>query len=211
MRKHIVVFEGVDGSGKSAVSSAVSSFFYPSVLIHFPSELTVYGMMIHNAKSGNIDITPFVMLDAFILDMCKVMNTSENLSVPLLIIDRYFYSTLVYQPIFNGIREDVVRKELEEVHLPVPDIAFLLDVDIDTARQRILERNQQNENKCDIFDKRFDKIEKAITRYREIAEEHSMIVIDATQPLDDVITQCLNIIERRFNYGIQKKTTRSSI
>ena len=210
MQKPIIVFEGVDGSGKSTVASVVSAALKDSILIHFPSEQTSYGKKMHQVKSGVLTLTPSEVLEAYILDMCYMIDALESVTGTPIIFDRYFYSTMVYQPIFNSISPEIVREEIDKAKLPIPDMTFLLDVNIDTVKSRLDARAVRGKSDRDIFDKRLDKIEQAITYYRYLAQEHAMSIIDATKPLDDVVVQCLTIIKRRL-YGNEKEANRDHI
>ena len=89
-----------------------------------------------SATSGRL--TPEEELDLFIKDRTEHV---ENLIAPamqdgkIVLLDRYFYSTIAYQG-SRGANVEQVKTMMED-RFPIPDMVFLLDIDADLSAHRI--------------------------------------------------------------------------
>jgi dTMP kinase len=97
----------------------------------------------------------------------------------VVILDRYYFSTMAYQGA-RGFDPAEIRR-MNEAFAPVPDLLLILDLDVDTAHDRIGHRGDSTNE--------FEKHE-SLTRCREIflslKDEPFVRVIDSNAPLDEV-------------------------
>ncbi|AMO36431.1 dTMP kinase [Thauera humireducens] len=170
----LVVFDGIDGAGKTTqvrrLEAALASVGERVIVSKEPTDGPWGAKLRASATSGRL---PFdEELTAFIEDRqehlaTKVIPALEAGAV--VILDRYFYSTIAYQglraggisPIEARIRRNVVE----------PDVAYLLDVPPTLATARI----QARDGAANHFEKIEDLIQ--IDRlFREIAQRDESIV-----------------------------------
>lgn len=170
----LVVFDGIDGAGKTTqvrrLEAALSAAGERVLVSKEPTD-GVWGAKLRaSATTGRL---PFEEeLTAFLEDRqehlgTKVIPALESGAV--VILDRYFYSTIAYQglragailPIEARIRQNVVA----------PDVAYLLDVPPSTATARI----QLRDGAANHFE-RIDDLVQIDRLFHTIAERDGTIV-----------------------------------
>lgn len=107
----------------------------------------------------------------------------------IVLLDRFYYSSLAYQGITKGLGFDTVyemnRPFIEQVHT---DMWFFLNVPPLVMRQRMNARN--GKNRLDKFG--LEQAEQINNAYLQVAEKFHGIVIDASQPVEHVVRDCLS-------------------
>lgn len=157
-----IVFEGMDGSGKTTLRETVTSHLIRStdqnplnVIATYEPWFSAYGNDARKAiREGYVQnkiISADTLLQLFILDRVEHMNYVNQLLQDgmTVLCDRYWHSTVIYQswqiissnPSNNrafDINHPTVKRIWElNAHFPVPDITFIVDVPVETALQRI--------------------------------------------------------------------------
>ena len=144
----LIVFEGIDGGGKSTQAQMLSE------RLHLRGLETVYFMEPSQGKWGRKikdlalqadAITPQEELELFQKD--RQENVKKNLKPALaqnkiIILDRYYFSTIAYQGA-KGIDTQKIR-EMNEKFVVKPDLVFILDVEADCGLERIKDRKQKD-------------------------------------------------------------------
>jgi dTMP kinase len=164
LRKGIlVVFEGIDGSGKSTQAHLLMEWLkkkgFDVVYFREPST-SRWGRMVKKKALVADSLSPEEELDLFIKD--RRANVRKNL-IPALnkkkfvILDRYYYSTIAYQGA-KGIDMEMIKRMNEEFVVQ-PDMVFVLDIDSEKGLARIENRRKK--------DKLFEK-EDYLMKVREI-------------------------------------------
>ena len=135
-----IVLEGIDGTGKSTQAKQLAEWFREQgrevVASREPTD-GPWGTKIR-ATAATGRLSPAEALDYFLRDRREHV---EQLIAPALaagkvvILDRYYFSTMAYQG-SRGVDPEEIRRQ-NEVFAPVPDLLFILDVDVDTALTRI--------------------------------------------------------------------------
>ena len=112
----------------------------------------------------------------------------------IVLLDRYFYANGAYQSASTDISwREILRRNIEEIHAPMPDLVFLLDVPVETGLARVLRREYES-------NEQFEKVErlaKVRQTYLEMAQEYSdlFIIINATQTIEQVADEvCRGIL-----------------
>ena len=135
-----IVIEGIDGTGKSTQALLLRDAFANAgreVIVSREPTDSEYGRLLReSAKRGRRSLDE--ELDLFIKDRAQHVETLIKPALAqgkVVILDRYFYSTLAYQGSRGG---DVgqLKSEMER-RFPIPDAVFVLDMDPDVSRQRI--------------------------------------------------------------------------
>jgi dTMP kinase len=136
----LIAIEGIDGAGKTTQIKMLHKALERSGLDVVASKEPTSGqwgrIIKESATSGRL--TPEEELDLFIKDRTEHV---ENLIAPameagrIVLLDRYFYSTIAYQGSRGANVEQV--KSMMESRFPVPDTVFILDIDADLSAYRI--------------------------------------------------------------------------
>ena len=138
-----VVFEGVEGSGKSTQSKALRRRLiggrYPVTLVREPGG-TPTGEHIRRHLKGADHITPLAELFLFSAARTSLVEGVIRLALDrgeVVVCDRYAYSTLAYQGHARGLDIEMVR-HINEIATGglVPQLIVLLDLDPELGMTR---------------------------------------------------------------------------
>lgn len=191
-----VVFEGIDGCGKSTALEALYDFLWNETTdsIRVGTEPTSYesGELIRKALGGSIEgISSEILLGMFLAD--RAIHQKEisiaNVRRSWYLCDRYIYSNMVY-----NAKDDEDMKRIEKLNSKFiqPDIVFYIDTPVETCLDRIARRNGKKE----IFENK-EKLTEAKRRYDMIADSGKMIRIDGTLSERNVLEEILKILNLR--------------
>jgi dTMP kinase len=137
----LIVFEGIDGSGKTTLSRMLDERLKGSGIetlwLREPTDSPL-GDRIRKIAQTKRTIPPREELDYFIKD--RKWDVKRNIEPALragktVILDRYFYSNACYQGARGLDMEEIL--EANRRFAPEADIVFVIDVDVKTALERI--------------------------------------------------------------------------
>jgi len=143
----LVVFEGIDGCGKTTQARLLLRRLRArgmrAVYFREPSR-SKWGQEIKKKALYLDSLSPEEELELFQKD--RKDNVRKNLKPALrkkmvVILDRYYFSTMAYQG-SKGISVERIRKMNEEF-APRPDLVFILDIDPRKGLERIQDRNKK--------------------------------------------------------------------
>jgi dTMP kinase len=191
-----IVLEGIDGTGKSTQARRLGEWFESQgrevVLSREPTDGPWGKKLRESGATGRL--SPQDELQYFLND--RRQHVEEKIAPALaagkvVILDRYYFSTMAYQGA-RGFDPAEIRRMNEEF-APVPDLLLILDLDVDTAHDRIGHRGDSTNE--------FEKHE-SLTRCREIflslKDEPFVRVIDSNAPLDEVGARIRSEVENFF-------------
>ncbi|MEM4318335.1 MAG: dTMP kinase [Candidatus Pacearchaeota archaeon] len=194
----LIVFDGIDGCGKSTVANLVASYLksrgHKVVLTHEPSN-TPAGKKIKELlrKKSSEKFSRRFWVTLFTQDRQEHI---EKFIVPklkdgyIVINDRYYYSTLAYQ-----LNENEWEDYLKKYYFIKPYLAFILDVDPAIGIERMKKRKKHKT----IFE-RLAFLEKTRRKFVKIYKKNllneNIFLIDANQPLAKVISDVKKIIDK---------------
>ncbi|WP_292460693.1 dTMP kinase [Methanothermococcus sp.] len=174
MDNKFIVFEGIDGSGKTTQSKLLSEKINGKYTFE-PTNGEI-GKLIRNILNGKKCEKETLAL-LFAAD--RIEHTEEikqNLKKSHIVCDRYIYSSVVYQSI-QGIELDFIMNINK--FAKKPDVLIFLDVDIEESFKRMGGRSKE------IFENR-EMLEKVRKKYHEIIErrlfepKYGYIQVDTT-------------------------------
>ena len=152
-----VVFEGVDGSGKSTQCQLLYDRLVkngiPATLVREPGG-TKTGECIRKWLSSGTDIDP--MSELLLFSAARSALISQKIQPTLnvgnvVISDRYMYSSIAYQSFGRGLD---LEKIMTINHIATegltPDIAFLIDIPPEVSLKRINNREEDRFEKEDM-------------------------------------------------------------
>ena len=185
----LLVFEGIDGTGKSSQIEALASFLREKgqkVITSFeptkgPIGQKLRASMLEGRLSAEEEIELFLEDRRDHVRSLIEPHLEKNSWV---LLDRYYFSMMAYQGA-RGHDPQIIRQQ-NEAFAPRPDLVFWLDLPVPTALSRIGKRGQANE---------FEKQE-SLEACREIfasIQEPWFLSIEA-QPSPEAVHQ--NIVKR---------------
>lgn len=141
-RGFLLAFEGIDGAGKSTMvaklAAALEARKVPLATALEPTYASAAGKALRAAMTAPDRLPVPIELELFRLDRKWHYQhiLKPNLSHgSLVILDRYYLSSAVYQGSVDGRVREVL--ELCEGDVPAPDLWVLLDVDVAAAMERL--------------------------------------------------------------------------
>lgn len=197
----LVVFEGIDGSGKTSLSKMLLTYLKKKSLdvlwFREPAD-SEWGKKIRELANLKESIPIEQELEYFIKD--RQWNVKHNILPNLaqnkiVILDRYYFSTACYQGARGLDMEEIIKTNTE--FAPVPEITFIIDVDVDTALQRI---KQNREQEVKLFEKK-DFLQKVRQNYLKL-HGPTIHIIDGTPALRTVFEEIKkNYLRLAQNYS----------
>lgn len=191
MNGKLIVFEGIDGSGKSTQAKLLSEKLNT---LGFNSEYTFeptnreYGQKLRDSFSSN-RLTIDEELNLFILD--RKMHIEYDISPWLecgkvVVLDRYYYSSIAYQGARGYDIEKI--KSLHADFIIEPDLVFIFNFEIDECLKRIevsrgvtnLLENKSYLEKVDLIFKKF--------------QGNKFIHIDASLSIEEIHNNILSFV-----------------
>ncbi len=195
-----IVLEGIDGSGKTTQANALREYFTirnKRVFVFHEPTYTKAGLIIKEMinKNSRDKYSPETISLAFALD--RMMYKDEVLEkiiksnrYDLIIGDRSFYSSIVYQSL-QGV--DVEWLKLLNNYVIKPDIVFVLEISIEEQMKRRGESNI-------IYEKR-EFQEKLIEEYKKLKEyfpNDEIHYINGEKAIDDITKEIAHTIEDKL-------------
>jgi len=179
-----IVIEGIDGTGKSTQAQRLGAWLkeqgHDVVLSREPTDGPWGKTLRESAATGRL--SPEEELEYFLKD--RQQHVEELIQPSLdqgktVILDRYYFSTMAYQGA-RGFDPAEIRTR-NEAFAPPPDLLLILDLDINTAHQRIGHRGDSTNE----FEKR-DSLTKCREIFLSLQSEPFARVIDSNASLDEV-------------------------
>lgn len=204
-RGFLVAIEGIDGSGKSTLIANVAKGMEELDIPHLCSrEPTTekFGILLRQSRQNRY--SPLEEYWLFQLD--RAQHGREKITPAIhegkvVLVDRFFYSTLVYQAsILPGPVGETLEQKRDRIFfesfaiVPNPELVFFLDLDPEEASSRI----HSSRGKLDAFEAKLGECRRA---YLELAA-HPLVatrakVLDATEDPDELAKGVLDQITVR--------------
>ena len=207
-----VVVEGIDGSGSTSVVAEIASHFRSQKrAVHATCEPSAgpFGVIIRQILSHRYEVagrpspsfgwaTMAMLFAADRLDHLDAEILPHLRAGELVLSDRYDLSSLAYQSATaeppQGAEDPVAFIRALNQKARRPDLTLVLDVDPDVAAERRRNRGGQAE----LYEK--VELQRRLARLYADAERlvpgDRLVHVDANQPLQQVIAQSIEAIER---------------
>jgi dTMP kinase len=179
-----IVIEGIDGTGKSTQAQQLAAWLREQgreVIVDYEPTLGVHGKKLRDSFV-NGRLAPEEELELFLADRREHV---EQVIAPALaagktvILDRYYFSNMAYQGAVGFDPAEIRRRN--EAFAPVPDLLFILDLDVDTALSRIGGRGDT----ANEFEKR-ENLERCREIFLSLRDEPFARVIDTRDTMEQV-------------------------
>ncbi|THV65117.1 thymidylate kinase [Aureobasidium pullulans] len=186
-RGKLIVFEGLDRSGKSTQCERLVSYLtekgVPVKHRRFPDRTTPIGQMINNYLQGQTEQEDHVIHLLFSANRWEAVPSIEadiNAGITV-IIDRYYYSGCVYSAAKNNPSLSLSWSRHPEEGLPRPDLCLFLDIFAEDAAKRGgwgEERYEKQELQ--------DRVRQLFADMRATDDGSDFVTINAGQSLEEV-------------------------
>ena len=193
MNGAFIVFEGIDGCGKSTqaqiLAERLRQMGQDCLLTREPSDGEV-GKLLRRALSGEIKFCEQTMAALFAADRLDHLTNEEDGVLKALnagkivICDRYYLSTYAYQSVEVDLAWAMALNS-QAVKIARPMVNIYLDISVDKA----LERIKDNRSQIDIYESKERLIhtkksyESIIARLKD---EENIIIINAEQSIEEI-------------------------
>ncbi len=176
-----VVFEGIDGSGKSTQINRLYDYFTEKNIgvskFREPTD-GQYGSILRGLAVTGRNITAEEELDLFIKDRiedCRINVAPALARNEVVLMDRYYLSSVAYQGAFGLDPEYILKRHMIKEIL-TPDLILYFDCPVEISIQRITKKRGESLNH---FEKKeyLEKVREIYLRYSTIKNLHT---IDAT-------------------------------
>lgn len=164
-----IVFEGIDGSGKSttiaAIAERLAAAGVKTIQLREPTEKTDASREIRRILRTATKIDAKVsgdLLDLFLID--RLWDIKHQIEPALssgnvVLLDRYFISTCAYQSADTGETLNILQKYLDDTRILRPDALVFLNLPAKIAVRRLADRSTR-----DVFETE-TRLEAIATRY----------------------------------------------
>jgi dTMP kinase len=200
----LVSFEGVDGSGKSTQAELLREWLQQGgrevVSTREPGG-TPLGERVRELLLDGDAIAPWTEAALFAAARAELV---ERVIEPALaegsdvVCDRYVDSSLAYQGIARGLGvERVLAFNIEPIRGILPDMTFLLLLDVEEARKRSAAALDRIEREGDAFLRVVDN------GYRQLVElfPQRIVAIDANRSADEIAKEVREHVRQRAGAG----------
>jgi dTMP kinase len=192
MRGVLIVFEGLDQSGKQTQAERLRSEIERRgrrcIVLDFPSYDTHIGAEIGAGLRGERDYGPDVMQLLYVANRYEKKPQIEKMLTDggVVVCDRYLASSIAY-----GEAQGLDGAWLREIqrHLPQPDLTILLDIAPETAAGR----KTANRDK---YERDLAMLSRVRQSYRAQAKAGGWLQLDGERPKDAVTTDVLTAVSR---------------
>lgn len=202
MKKNLFIsFEGIEGCGKSTQAKKLQEYFnqnkIENILTREPGGTEIGNKIreiLLTSSSQNIQAITEVLLNfASRVEHCQQVIIPSLNQGKMVISDRFFDSTFAYQGFAQKIDIDQINL-IKKIAIGnfVPDITFLIDLDVELAFERIKQRNDNN---------RYEKLaiefhQQVRAGFLKLASQNLRIkIIDGNQSIEKIFLQIINYLQ----------------
>ncbi len=185
----IIVFEGLDGSGKETqtklIEKRLNDIGLKTIRIEFPNYCNKYSLFVKEYLNGDFgnNLNPYLISTFFGLDRFGVYKREMSRYIDegyFILCDRYIYSNLIYQGSLIDNEDDrdkffkwVLEFEYDICGLPKENMTFFMNLSLDINLDMIKKRNNK-----DIYEKDYDFIIKCYKTAQYVCSMYDFINIE---------------------------------
>jgi dTMP kinase len=193
----LIVFEGIDGSGKTTQSKRLRQHFMQQGLacdwFREPGESRA-GRRIRELAMNDQHLTPEEELALFIEDRLENIQTNILSNLALghrVILDRYYFSSVCYQGARGLDPQDILNRHS---FAPRPDLAFYIDVGVKAALERIRRNRSERAVRFEVE----DYLEKVRLHYLRLCDQGFLIRVEGEGAEEEIFSEITRICGDRL-------------
>ena len=211
-RLPFITFEGSEGCGKSTqvrlLAERLTRAGVPLLVTREPGGTAIGEKIRHLLQFApeSVAMTPETELLLFEASRSQLVREVIQPALDrgtVVISDRFADSTTVYQGVARRLDQEMVGHLNTFAVGPCwPDLTFLLDIDVETARARMMRRVRPASGIDRMEQEPIKFYEAVCIAYRELAarEPHRIRVIDARASVEEMEEEIWGIISARFGH-----------
>ena len=200
-----IAFEGIDGSGKSTQIQMLANRIQQEGIRCYqtcePSTGPI-GSLTRQILTGRIKTDNRVIAAMFAADrLDHLLNEVDGIVSKVengicVITDRYYFSSYAYHSV-DVPMDWVIKTNEESAKVLRPDVTVFIDIDADTAMERIT----KNRFHTELFEKK-SRLEKVRSNYLKafdlLKEEENVVVVDGTKTPEEISDLIWSQVKRFF-------------
>ena len=209
MKGKFIVFEGIDGCGKTTQINEIFNWLSCSSLISNNSSIiktrepggSLLGQKLRDLiLSNNNDNSPTSLTELLLYAADRTEHVAKIIAPSLekgdwILSDRFSGSTLAYQGYGRNIDAEIIKRlEIIACQGEKPDITFLLDI---SPEESIARRKNQIPDRIESEGINF--LRKVNNGFKEIAKKNNWIVITASHSKENITNTIKNILIEKFS------------
>ncbi|HBI56400.1 MAG TPA: dTMP kinase [Firmicutes bacterium] len=202
LKGRFIVFEGLDGCGKTTQAKMLSDFL-SSQGVQYLHVREPGGTAVGN-KLREILLNPETVLtrwgEVLLLAAARAQLVQDVIRPALargeiVVCDRYLFSSLAYQGYGLEQNVELVRQvNLEAVGGLMPDWTFLLDIEPEAGLSR-----QANRRGLDRIEQRKEGFfQRVVEGYQQLAKDYGLIRLDGTASVQAIHRQVVTILGKKL-------------
>lgn len=207
MKGLFITFEGLDGSGKTTQIALLADYLKRKgreVITTIEPGGTNLGDRIRQILLDKNNAGMSNKAETFLFEASRAELVSKVIAPALgsgkiIICDRFFDSTIAYQGIARGLGvEKVMELSLWATDGIVPDLTFLLSVDVEGGEKR-LSGSSKNRDRIESEEEKFKQ--RIFDGYIELARKYSgrIVLIDAKQEIKTIFSQIRERVDKELD------------
>lgn len=200
-----IAFEGIDGSGKSTqIQMLTNRIQQEGVRCYQTCEPSggPIGSLTRQILTGRIKTDNRVIAAMFAADrLDHLLNEVDGISAKIengisVITDRYYFSSYAYHSV-DVPMDWVIKTNEESAKVLRPDLNIFIDIDADTAMERIT----KNRFHVELFEKK-SRLEKVRNNYLKafdlMKEEENILIVNGTKSPEEIAEEIWKHVEPLF-------------
>ena len=206
MKGIFITFEGIEGSGKSTQLSMLNKWLtdhdYDVVATREPGGTKIGEKIRELLRSGSKDDVFSPRTELMLFEASRAQHM-EEIVLPALnngkivLCDRFFDSTTVYQGVARAIDTDIVHilNDFSSFEKK-PDLTIILDIDVDESMNRLIKR-EISKDRIEQEDRKF--FENVRNGYLSLAQNNErFFVVDGTSDANSIQQKIRDELSKRF-------------
>jgi dTMP kinase len=207
MKSLYIVFEGIDGSGKSTQINLLKQRLENrglEVLVESEPTNNPVGEMIQDVMTGKITLSSESIAALFLADRLEhILNPINGLNQKLkngynIIASRYYFSSYAFQSDAVPLKWLIESNELCKSLLKA-DLTFYLNIDPDQSYERVIKRGKQLE----LFETR-EKLIKTHNQYLKALDlyghDENIIIINAGNSIQKIRSDIWSNVSKKLKF-----------
>ncbi|MFN2475713.1 MAG: dTMP kinase [Chthoniobacterales bacterium] len=207
-----ITFEGSEGCGKSTqvqrLAARLTSEGRAFILTREPGGTTIGEQIKHLLQFAPESAAMFSETEVLLFAASRSQLVRETIHPALdrgelVISDRFFDSTTVYQGAARKLDAAAVEQlNRFAVGTCVPDLTFVLDLDVATARERMMRRVRPVGAPDRMEQEPVEFYERVCVAYRALAEREPQRIrlVDASRPVDEMAASIWQTLEANEHF-----------
>ncbi|MFH0885294.1 MAG: dTMP kinase [Candidatus Micrarchaeota archaeon] len=190
MTNKLIVFEGLDGSGKTVQIELLRKKYPDAMVFKYPTKSF---QMLNDYLEKKLELSSKSL---FLLFLSDIANEQELVRVALdsgktVILDRYVFSTISYE--LADIHFPQAKKIVEGLGFLKPDEVILLDIPPEVSQER-----KMKQKKLDRYEENRDYLAKVRGNFLRLEEERFLTPnwhkVDASKGIESVHADIMKLL-----------------